>query len=138
MYSFSYKMKKDIVKWWKTNMPNLKINKEIANVFKRLVAHEIIHYKIAKNSATNINLGLDFTLEKAGEDIIIFYYNAFLKYKYPYKFNHPKYYPKFFLIEFKHFLFDVICDTFSFDIFTTLIYRLSKFLECLISFKVRS
>lgn len=135
---FLDEMKEDIKHWWKTNMPNLKIDKEIANIFKKLVAHEIIHCKIVKNSATNINLALDFTLEKAEEGIINFYYNASLIYNYPYKFNHPKYYPKFIIIQFKHFLFDIICDTFRFAIFTTFTYRLFKFLKCLISFKVRS
>ena len=113
-----------------------KIDKKTANIFKNLVAHEIIHYKIGKKYVVNVNLSLE--LEKVEEEgILSFYYNASLKYNYPYKFNLPKYYPIFVFIEFKHFLFDVICDTFKFTIFTTLIYRLSNFLKSLISFKVR-
>lgn len=135
MYDFSYKMKKDIVQWWKTNM-DFEIDKEIANVFKKLVNHEFVHYKIVKNSAKDINLILE--LEKAEEGITGFYYNASCVYTFPHIFNLPKYYPKFILIEFKHFLFDVICDTFNFEIFAIFRYRLFKFLECLISFKVRS
>ena len=114
-----------------------KIDKEIANIFKKLVVHEIIHYKIVKKSATNIKITL--TLEKAEEKGIIgFYYEGVCKYNFPYKFNLPKYYPKFIFIEFKHFLFDIICDTFRLAIFANLRYRLFKFLKCLISFKVRS
>ena len=129
-------MKKDIIQWWKTNMPNLKIDKEIANIFKKLIAHEIIHCKIVKNSATNINLTLE--LEKAEDGITGFYYNASCVYTFPHKFNLPKYYPRFIFIQFKHFLFDVICDTFRLDLFTNFKCRLFKFLECLKSFKVRS
>lgn len=114
-----------------------KIDKKIANVFKKLIVHEIIHYKIVKKSAANIKITL--TLEKAEkEGFIGFYYEGVCNYIYPHKFNFPKYYPVFVFIEFKHFLFDVISDTFRFAIFTTLIHRLSKFLKCLISFKVRS
>ena len=135
MYQFEEKMKEDIKHWWKINM-FYKINKKAVNKFKELVFHEIIHYKIVKKSAINIDLTLE--LGKAEEGIIGFYYNASCKYNYPYKFNLPKYYPKFIFIEFKGFLFDIICDLFKFAIFTTFKYRLFKFLKCLINFKVRS
>ncbi len=133
---FLDEMKEDIKHWWKTNVFDWKIDKRVVNKFKELVFHEIIHYRIAKNSAETIYIGLE--LGKAEEGIAGFYYNAFCEHFYPYKFNLPKYYPKFILIEFKHFLFDVICDIFKFAIFTTFKYRLFKFLRCLISFKVRS
>ena len=136
LYDFLDEMKENIRDWWKTNMPECIIDKKVVNKFKEVVFHEIMHYKIVKNSAVDISLTLK--LGETEEDIIGFYYNASCEYSYPYKFNLPKYYPKFILIEFKHFLFDVICDTFRFDIFTTFKYRLFKFLKCLISFKVRS
>ena len=128
-------MKKDIVKWWKTNM-EFKIDKKVANIFKKIVTHEIIHCKIVKKSAKNIQIVLE--LEKAEEGIIGFYYDASCTYNFPRKFNHPKYYPIFIFIGFKHFLFDIICDIFRLDIFTNFKCRLFKFLRCLISFKVRS
>jgi len=134
---FSDEMKENIRSWWKTNIPDYNINKKSIKKFKQLIFHEIIHYKIAKKHGVNLYLSLE--LEKAEKkDIIGFYYNASLKYNYPYKFNLPKYYPIFIFIEFKHFLFDFICDTFKLTIFTTIIYRLSKFLKCLIEFKVRN
>ena len=129
-------MKEDIKHWWKTNMPNCKMDKQIINLLKKLVFHETIHYKIVKNNAKSIDLILE--LKKAEEGIIGFYYNASCRYIFPYKFNLPKYYPKFILVEFTAFLFDIICDLFSLSIFKNLKYRLSNFLRCLISFKVRS
>jgi len=135
-YDFLDEMKESIRDWWKTNMSNWKMDKRVVNKFKELVFHEIIHCKIVKTSAVNINVILE--LEKAEEGITGFYYNASCIYTYPYKFNLPKYYPRFIFIEFRHFLFDVICDIFKFDIFAIFTCRLPKFLKCLISFKVRS
>ena len=135
LYDFLDKMKDDIRYWWKTNKINCKIDKEVVKKLKELVFHEIIHYKIVRNCAVNIDIVLELT--KAEEGIIGFYYNGYCRYNYPYKFNLPKYYPKFILIEFKHFLFDIICDLFKFD-FTVFKYRLFKFLKRLIRFKVRS
>jgi len=136
LYNFLDKLIEDIRYWWKINMSEWKIDKKVVNKFKELVFHEIIHYKIVKNSA--INIGITLSLEKAEGYIKGFYYGASCKYIFPYKFNFPKYYLEFIFIEFKHFLFDIICDLFSFSIFTTFKYRLFKFLKCLISFKVRS
>ena len=134
LIKFSDKMKEDIKYWWKTNILNSKIDKRTINKFKELILHELIHYKNIKNSALNKILALK--IEKIEEEGIIgFYYNASCTYAYPYKFNLPKYYPKFVLIEFKNLLFDVIYDIFKFDVFTTLIYRLFNFLICLIMFK---
>lgn len=132
---FADEMKKNIRNWWKTNMPNCEIDKKVVNKFKDIVFHEFIHYKIVKKSAENINIVLE--LEKAEEEGC-FYYYAYCRYTFPHKFNLPKYYPIFVFIGFKHFLFDIICDIFRFDIFTNFKYRSSKFLKCLISFKVRS
>ncbi|KKN34303.1 hypothetical protein LCGC14_0795000 [marine sediment metagenome] len=137
LYSLLDKLKEDIRYWWKINMYNLKIDKKVVNLFKKIVFHEVIHYKIVKNSAKTIDIVLN--LKKAEEENIIgFYYDAYCKYTFPYKFNLPKYYPKFIFIEFKHFIFDIICDIFNVAIFTTFRYRLFKFLKCLISFKLRS
>lgn len=136
LYDFSYKMKEDIKRWWKTNISDWKMDKKIINKFKELIFHEIIHYKIVKNCAETVDLILQ--LEKAEEGITGFYYGAICKYTFPYEFNLPKYYPKFIFIHFKHFLFDVICDIFKFTIFTTFRYRLFKFLKCLMRFKRRS
>ncbi len=134
---FADEMKEYIRRWWETNMPNCYIDKKVVNKFKELVFHEIIHYKIVMKHAIYMELTLE--LEKAEEKGIIgFYYDAYLEHSYPHKFNLPKYYPIFIFVEFKNFLFDVICDTFKFIIFTTIIYRLSKFLKCLTEFKVRS
>ena len=135
LYDFLDEMKEDIKDWWKMNMIDCKIDKKVVNLFKKLVFHEIIHYKIGKKYVENIDLSLE--LEKAEEGTSGFYYNASLKHTYPYKFNLPKYYPMFVFIEFKHFLFDIICDTFRLAIFVNLRNRLFKFLKCLISFKVR-
>ena len=136
-YDFLDELKENIRDWWKTNMSDWCIDKKIVNEFKRLVFHEAIHYKIVMKHAININFLLE--LEKAEEKGITgFYHDASLKYNYPYKFNLPKYYPKFIFIEFKHFVFDVICDTFRLEIFTTFKHRLFKFLKSLIQFKVRS
>ena len=132
----SNEIKEDIKFWWKTNMLNCKINEKVINKLKELILHEFIHYKIVKTSARTIELVL--SLGKSEDDIGCFYYEAYCKYTYPYKFNLPKYYPKFVFIEFKHFLFDFIYDIFKFAIFTTFKYRLFKFLKVLISFKVRS
>ena len=129
-------MNENIKNLWKTNMINCIIDKKVVNKLKELVFHEIIHYKICKKSAININLKLE--LEKAEEGIIGFYYNASCIYTFPHKFNLPKYYPIFVFIGFKHFLFDIIYDIFRLDIFTNFKCRLLKFLKCLISFKVRS
>ena len=129
-------MKKNIRNWWKTNMSDCIIDKKVVNIFKKIIAHEIIHYKIAKKYT--INKGLTLELAETEDEKAGFYYNASFDYNYPHNFNFPKYYPIFVFIEFKHFLFDVICDIFSFTIFTTFRYRLFMFLKCLISFKVRS
>jgi len=134
-YKFMDKIKEDIRDWWKTNMHDCKINKEVVDEFKRLIFHEIIHYKIVKNSVDYIDLILEL---KKAEGIGNFYYNGSCIYGYPYKFNHPKYYPKFIFTEFKGFLFDIIYDLFSLSIFRNFKYRISNFLKCLISFKVRS
>lgn len=134
-YDFLGEIKEDIKHWWKTNMLNCQINKKVVSKFKELVFHEIIHCKIVKTSAVNIKLILE--LEKAEEEGC-FYYDAFCQYTFPYKFNLPKYYPRFIFIAFRHFLFDIICDIFRLEIFTAFRYRLFKFLKCLISFKVRS
>ena len=138
-YGFLDEMKEDIKLWWKTNMFDWKIDKKVVNKFKEIVFHEVIHCKIVKNSAKTINITLQLEkLEKAEDGIAGFYYAASCVYTFPHKFNLPKYYPRFIFIQFRHFLFDVICDIFKFYIFATFTYRLSKFLKCLISFKVRS
>jgi len=136
MYDFLDGMKKDIKHWWKTNMSEWKLDKEVVKKFKEIVFHEIIHYKIVKTSAETVDIILYF--ERAEGYKTGFYYEAVCKYTFPYKFNSPKYYPRFVFIHFKHFIFDFICDLFSFAIFTTFKYRLFEFLKRLICFKVRS
>lgn len=134
IYDFLDKMMEDIKYWWKTKM-SCKINKKTVNKFKDLIFHEIIHYKMIKSSAINIDIVLELG---ESEEEGAFYYNASCKYNYPYKFNHPKYYPKLIFLEFKGFLFDIICDTFKFVIFTTLRYRLFEFLRGIKGFNVQS
>jgi len=128
-------IRQDIKQWWKTNMSDWKMNKKVINRFNKLIFHETIHYKFVKNSANTIELKL--YLKKAEGDLCNFYYAASCNYTYPYKFNLPKYYPKFILIEFTGFLFDFICDTLNFAIFTSFKYRLFTFLKRLKQFKVR-
>ena len=61
LYDFLDKMKDDIRYWWKTNKINCKIDKEVVKKLKELVFHEIIHYKIVRNSAVNIDIVLELT-----------------------------------------------------------------------------
>lgn len=54
--------------------------------------------------------------------------------EYPIKYNHPKYYPKFALIEFIQFIYDIFYDIRKFNFLKNLFFRLKilfKALRCL-------
>jgi len=100
-------MKLDICYWFKENFPDCDIKRKPLKDIVNMIKHEIIHMKICRKFIEIGDIALVLNLHKKS-------YGAKILSHYPLIYNLPQYYPKYILIEFIHYLYDMIYGIFTF------------------------
>lgn len=96
--------------------------KEFLDTHSHEFYHGHIYYKFGLSPKIRIKI---YRKRKGNEILFGTFGNCIVKY--PIKYNHPKYYLKFVLIEFIQFIYDVLYDIRQFKFFRNLYHRLKQF-----------
>lgn len=136
-----FEIRYDIMKWisnWVNNEVTVKgyylTQKQIKEIVKTLY-HERIHSRIYRTFGIETDLVLKL-YSKFDENNNLFFcsYGQCIGI-YPHPYSFPKLYPKYILIEFIQFLFDILYDIFRLKIFSHFPYRIKIFLKTIIKLK---
>ena len=129
-------IKTDINNWFKENFPNCIIPRRSLKEVVRMIAHEIMHYKITLKFIENAETRMELTFFVA-KNRLGFGYNAKCINRYPWHYSLPQYYPKYIFVRFVHYLYDMIYNIFSFRGLVHLMLYTKNFIKTLFKFKVK-